>query len=195
MYEEFKQDSPIFRLEITTNEENLHKIGVIFNDWTNLAQIAYEKGQEYSYSINELLKSFTNHPHISALGSYTESFTEIKEMLSTLLACQEGFTYSLDKVFINSFKEFLDIKIQPLTLLKKTYEKTLKKIESLKFQSTQIKKSNYNKISSENHFIRLHACEKNWEKNRYDYSYLLTSVISSAQTLALEQFLSLVFTQ
>ncbi|CAG9321152.1 unnamed protein product [Blepharisma stoltei] len=197
MYEEFQQDSPMFRSSMSQTEEALQQINTIFNDWISLSMIAHNRGQSYIDSMTDLLKSLCEHPSINALGSYKTSFSEIKEMLSTLLACHEGFIFSLQSVFASSLQNFIDTKIQPLSQLKKNYEKILKEIELIKSQTVALKKSytQKNPSQTESHFIKLHLCEKSWEIMRYDYSYLLSSTNSAAQTLALDQFLSLVFTQ
>jgi len=84
--------------------------------------------------------------------------------------------------------------------LKKSYEKAQRDLEALKTSTLTYKKSYVRNIKvkknpslSEEHFLKLHNAEKNYESTRFDYFKTMTFNLVQGQLLAVEQCLSLVY--
>lgn len=93
MVSTFDEDSPAFRKQIRESEGIVWEIANEFGEWSALAQTAFTKGNEYISSLNALYES------IHDLRSSSSSFLDIKEVLSYLVSCEEGFLYALEHVF------------------------------------------------------------------------------------------------
>ena len=81
--------------------------------------------------------------------------------------------------------------------LKKNYDKGMKEVELLKAQTLTYKRSytSKNPNQTQNHFIKLHNAQKNWELARFDYFHHLNNTLSQGNIFLLDQFVSLVYSK
>ena len=96
----FKEDSPSFRQNLLQNEDTLLELSQIFKDWSEKANIAHQKGEEFCASLKSLYSIIDDHSQKASLSTYKPFFSEIFEIWNTVLACNEGIVYSLNQVFI-----------------------------------------------------------------------------------------------
>jgi hypothetical protein len=89
---------------------------------------------------------------------------------------------------------------QELGQLKKPYEKLQKEVEGLKAHTVTMKRGyvTCNKVkknpqASEEHFLRLHGAEKQYELVRFDLYRLLSTSVLTGELMAVEQTLSLLY--
>ncbi|OMJ78707.1 hypothetical protein SteCoe_21427 [Stentor coeruleus] len=191
----FKEDSPFFRDTLKQYEESLLEITGTFKYWSDKAAIAHIKGQEYCEALKDFYNSIEEKIHCEALSTYKLFLQQISEIMQTVVACNEGIVYSLSQVFpveLGPFNTNIGAELPPL---KKIYEKLQKDVEMVKAQTITYKKTyaKKNPKNTEEHFLRLHSLEKQYELLRFDLYSFLSNNSLTGQLLAVEQLLALIY--
>ena len=142
----FKEDSPYFRMNLVEMEETVAEMSGIFREWCEKAGIAHAKGEEYCNSLKSLYSSIDDHSQKGSLSTYKPFLQEISEVLSTVLACNEGIVYSLQEVFTmyhpnSEFANFLTNSATEMAAYKKPYDRLQKELEALKTQTISFKRN------------------------------------------------------
>ena len=142
----FQEDSPQFRNFLHSSEDTIAELSDIFKDWCEKANTANLKGEEYCLALKSLYSSIDLHSQSASLNTYKPFLQEISEILSTVLACNEGIVYSLQQVFtlwviIREFNNFITNTTVEVEKQKKNYEKLLKELETLKSYTLTFKRN------------------------------------------------------
>lgn len=95
----FQEDSPQFRQTLQDHEDSLIKLCSLFRIWSEKAQQAFTKGEEYNSALKSLFTTIEESSQTEVLSPYRSFFSTISEVLSTVQACNEGLIYSLSEVF------------------------------------------------------------------------------------------------